>query len=240
MRKSIALAAVAAGTLGVAAPAGAHVTLQPRQVPADGFTRLDVRVPNERDGAETTEVRVQFPPGFYSVSYEPVAGWAVTVKKRKLAKPAEQFGEKVTEEVAEVQIAADGGAGIAPGQFRDFGLSLKMPPGEGKKLTFKALQTYDSGEVVRWIGPPDADEPAPQVELAAAAEEAAHDPAAALEPAATDPAAQADDGEDEDDDGPSTGLVIAALILGGLGLIAGVGGLTAARRARASGASGAS
>jgi hypothetical protein len=33
----------------------------------------------------------------------------------------------------------------------------------GTLLTFKAVQTYSNGEVVRWIGPPSADEPAPQV-----------------------------------------------------------------------------
>ena len=48
-----------------------------------------------------------------------------------------------------------------------------MPNEPGKALTFKALQTYTGGEVVRWIGPPDADEPAPQVTLAAAEEEEA-------------------------------------------------------------------
>ena len=42
-----------------------------------------------------------------------------------------------------------------------------MPEGKpGDKLTFKALQTYDDGEIVRWIGPEDADEPAPTVTLA--------------------------------------------------------------------------
>ena len=114
MKKFIALAAVAAGLLGVAAPAMAHVTLQPNEAPADGFTRLAVRVPNERDNASTTKVEVKFPPGFYSVSYEPVADWSVDVKMRKLDKPAEQFGEKVTEEVAQVSISTSG-AGIAAG-----------------------------------------------------------------------------------------------------------------------------
>lgn len=232
MRKVFALAAVAVGALGVAGPATAHVTLQPNEVPADGFTRLNVRVPNERDDASTTTVQVQFPPGFYSVSYEPVAGWSVDMKMRKLKKPAEQFGEKVTEEVAQVSISTTG-AGIAPGQFMDFGLSLRMPNKPGEALTFKALQTYDSGEVVRWIGPPDAEEPAPQVTLTAAEEE---EPAGGHEAEGdTEPAAAATESEgDEGDDGPSTGLVIAALILGGLGLATGVAALMAARRTRAS------
>jgi uncharacterized protein YcnI len=223
MNRCIALAALAAGAM-AAAPASAHVTLQPTEVPADGFTRLNVRVPNERDEASTTRVRVQFPPGFYSASYEPVAGWSVDVRMRKLKKPSEQFGEKVTEEVDQIDIRTSG-AGIAPGQFRDFGLSLKMPNEPGKALTFKALQTYSNGEVVRWIGPPDAEEPAPRVTLSTGEDEDAAEPAA-------DPAEADDDAEEDDGDGPSTGLVIAALILGGLGLVTGVAGLAAARRTR--------
>ena len=114
MKKFIALAAVAAGLLGVAPPAMAHVTLQPTEVPADGFTRLNVRVPNERDNASTTKVRVQFPTGFYFISHEPVEGWSVNVKMRKLKQPAEVFGEKINEEVDEVSITTSG-AGIAAG-----------------------------------------------------------------------------------------------------------------------------
>lgn len=230
MRKLIALAALAAGVLGVAASAGAHVTLQPNEVPADGFARLNVRVPNERDKASTTKVRVKFPPGFYAISHEPVVGWSVEVTKRKLKKPAELFGEKVTEEIDEVTISTTG-AGIAPGEFRDFGLSLKMPNEPGKALTFKALQTYSNGEVVRWIGPPDAEEPAPRVELSVTEEDDAAGQHA-VDTAAPVPAES--EADDEDDDGPSTGLVIVALILGALGLVTGIAGLMAGRRARTS------
>jgi uncharacterized protein len=88
----------------------------------------------------------------------------------------------------------------------------------GDALTFKALQTYQGGEVVRWIGPPDAEDPAPTVTLTAA-EEAA-DPAPVPAPAAAD----------DDDDGPSDGLAIAALVVGALGLLAGVAALVTARR----------
>jgi uncharacterized protein len=232
MSRLMALAAVAAGTLGVAAPGWAHVTVQPTEVPADGFTRLDVRVPNERDEASTTKVRVKFPPGFLFISHEPVDGWSVDVRKRKLDKPAEAFGERISEEVDVVEISADGGEGIAPGQFRDFGLSVKMPNRPGAALSFKALQTYDNGEVVRWIGPPDADEPAPRVTLSAVEEEGGHAAAGAEEDLAAEGADDEDEDEDEDDDGASTGLVIAALVLGALGLAAGLAGLAAARRSR--------
>jgi uncharacterized protein YcnI len=215
------LAAALAVALALAPAAGAHVTLQPEQAPAGGFTRLDVRVPNERDNAGTTKVEVQFPPGFLFVSYEPVPNWDIEIAMRKLDKPVEQFGEQITEEVDRVTFTGNGEAGvIQPGEFQDFGLSLGMPEGKaGSKLTFKAVQTYSNGEVVRWIGPPDAEEPAPQVELTAAeGEEAAPAPAQQQAPAASE----------DDDDG--NGLAIVALVLGAAGLAAGVTALFMGRR----------
>ena len=47
----------------------------------------------------------------------------------------------------------------------DFPLSVQVPDKAGTTLTFKALQTYDDGKVVRWIGPAGSDEPAPQVKV---------------------------------------------------------------------------
>lgn len=161
---------IACATAALAAPtaAQAHVTLQPDEVPAGGFTRLDVRVPNERDDASTTKVQVKFPPGFIFASYEPVPGWTAEVAKRKLAKPVESHGEQIDEEIDTITWTGDGPQGeIGPGQFQDFGLSLGMPDEPGKALVFKSLQTYSGGEVVRWIGPEDGDEPAPIVTLTA-------------------------------------------------------------------------
>ena len=189
------------------AAASAHVTLQPSSAPAGGFTRLDVRVPNERDDSATTKVDVQLPAGFEFVSYEPRPGWTVNVRG-------------AGEAVSRITWTGDGRRGaIAPGQFVDFGLSLRMPDGKaGDKLTFKALQTYDNGEVVRWIGAEDADEPAPIVTLTEPAGEAAA-PAPASAPAAA-----------ASDDGGTDGLSIAALIVGALGLAAGLAALAISRR----------
>jgi uncharacterized protein len=223
--RSYILATVVAAVLAPAPPAGAHVTLQPPEAPAGGFTRLDVRVPNEQDNANTTKVEVQLPPGFLSVSYEPVPGWDVELTMRKLDKPVEQFGEQVTEEVGRITFTGEGKTGvIRPGQFQDFGLSLGVPDRRpGTMLTFKALQTYSNGEVVRWIGPPDSEEPAPQVELTAAEEEEA----------AEQPARRA--ASQEDDDG--NGLAILALVVGVAGLATGLTALFLRRgRARVGGA----
>jgi uncharacterized protein YcnI len=216
------VAAAAIVSLVLAPAAAAHVTLQPDQAPAGGFTRLDVRVPTERDNASTTKVEVQFPPGFLSVSTEPVPGWDAQIRMRKLDKPVEQFGERVTEEVDRVTFTAGGGANaIGPGEFQDFGLSVGVPDKPNATLRFPAVQTYSNGEVVRWIGPPDSEEPAPTVELTAAAAEggAAEEPAQEQAPAAS-----------EDDDDSSNTLSIIALIVGIAGLAAGLGALLMARR----------
>jgi uncharacterized protein YcnI len=216
------LAAALAVALALAPAAGAHVTLQPEQAPAGGFTRLDVRVPNERDNAGTTKVEVRMPPGFLSASVEPVPGWDADVTMRELDEPVEQFGERVTEEVDRITFTAQGEANaIQPGEFRDFGLSVGVPDGRpGSMLTFPALQTYSNGEVVRWIGPPDSEEPAPQVELTPAeGEEAASAPA---------PQQQAPAASEDDDEG--NGLAIVALVLGAAGLAAGVTALFVGRR----------
>ncbi|MGH2763413.1 MAG: YcnI family protein [Thermoleophilaceae bacterium] len=226
MRQRIVIAAAAVAALAVPATAGAHVTLQPDEVPAGGFARMDVRVPNERDNDGTTKVDVQFPPGFVFVSYEPVPGWDVKVTKRKLDEPIEEHGEKITEEVGRITWTGDGKTGIVrPGQFQDFGLSVGVPDDPGATLTFKALQTYESGEVVRWIGPADADEPAAPVSLTAAEEE--HGSAGAAGQPASDVRAA---GTVTDEDGAPLWLAVVALAIGGLGLLAGIGGLMAGRR----------
>jgi periplasmic copper chaperone A len=220
---SYIVGAALVAALAVAPTAAAHVTLQPEETVAGDFTRLDIRVPNERDNASTTKVEVRMPPGFIFVSTQPVPGWDAKVTMRKLDKPVEQFGEQITEEVDRVTLTGDGETGvIRPGEFQDFGLSVGVPDKAGSTLTFPSLQTYSSGEVVRWIGPPDSEEPAPQVKLTAAEPEGG----GAAQPAAAQPAA------DGDDDGGSDTLSIIALIVGIAGLAAGLAALFLRRGAR--------
>jgi uncharacterized protein YcnI len=230
------LAAAAAAALLLPAAAEAHVTVQPDTAPAGGFTRLDVRVPNERDDAGTVKVDVQMPPGIISASYEPVPGWDVEITRSKLDEPIDAGeGLEVGEQISRITWTGDGEQGIVePGQFQDFGLSLRMPEGEaGDRLTFKALQTYEGGEVVRWIGPEDADEPAAVVTLEAGSAGGGHGaPAGSAGGAEPEQgAAPAAAGTSSDDGGTDT-LSIVALVVGALGLIAGLAALAAARRTR--------
>jgi len=226
MKKTTITALATASLLAVPAVADAHVTVQPKEAPAGEFTRLDVRVPNEEDDAGTTKVQVQMPPGFAFVSTEPVPGWKAEIKKEKLSKPIDAgHGEKISEQVSQVTWTGDGKTGIVkPGEFQDFGLSVGVPDKTpGTKLTFKALQTYEGGQVVRWIGPPEADKPAAQVTLTKPEPEEVADTAPASAPAAAD--------SGDDDDGASTGLVIVALVLGAAGVLTGAAALFRGRAA---------
>ena len=213
-----------------AAPAAAHVTVQPATQPAGSFTRVDVRVPNERDDEGTVKVEVEFPDGIAFASYEPVAGWDVEVETEKATTPIDVHGEEVTEQVKQITWTGDGKDGIVPpGAFQDFGVSLRTPDAEGETLTFPALQTYEGGEVVRWIGSADSEEPAPTVTLTAAEEEHGAEPASGEEPEDAEHA-EAAEVTVSDDDGGSDGLAIAGLVAGGLGLLTGGVALSRSRK----------
>jgi uncharacterized protein YcnI len=232
MKRIILASAATLSALAVPAVAQAHVTVQPSTAPAGSFVVEDVRVPNETDDAITTKVAVQFPEGFAEASYQTVPGWTVKVVKEKLATPVKTDDGEVTEGIKTMTWTAKSKAGgIAPGQFQDFPLSVQIPGKAGDTLTFKALQTYSDGTVARWIGAPDADKPAPQVQVTAAADD--HSATAAPAAAGTvttentsAPAAAAGSTDDSD----SNTLAIIALIVGALGLLAGGAGLASARR----------
>jgi uncharacterized protein YcnI/predicted enzyme related to lactoylglutathione lyase len=198
--------------LALPAAAGAHVRLLPEEVEAGTYTVLRVNVPNESQNLATTKVVVEFPPGFGYALYRPVAGWSGEVKMAKAAKSI--IGDRETPaRVARVTwTARERGAEIQPQQFEEFPVAVQVPEEVGKTLTFRALQTYEDGDVVRWVGGPNSRSPAPRVTVTGAG---------GAQSAATEEDATAE--EDSGDGGD--GLVIAALIAGILGLIAGIAAL---------------
>ncbi|MBS1889282.1 MAG: YcnI family protein [Actinobacteria bacterium] len=210
--KTVVPGALLALALLVPAAARAHVTVQPSEAPAGAYAVLDVRVPNETDHANTTKVAVQFPAGFGQVSYQPVPGWRVRVVRDKPAKPIQTDDGPITEGVREVILSGS----LPPGRFQDFPLSMQIPGKPGEELTFKALQTYDDGEVVRWIGGPESEHPAPRVLVTAV-----------TEPGRT---ASALAGEANDSGSSDDGLAIAALPIAAIALIVAAAALLGARR----------
>src|SRR5919108_5495091 len=141
---SMRMAVLAAALALVLAPtAAAHVTVNPCEWEAGGFARFAVRVPNERDGADTTRVEMKLPDKVLSASFQPVEGWRRTVKMRRLDPPVEVEGERVTEKIDSVTWS---GGRIRPGEFQEFGISFQVPEEAGSELVFPAVQTYSNGE----------------------------------------------------------------------------------------------
>jgi uncharacterized protein YcnI len=209
------IAAVLAGLLVAAPVAAAHVTLNPGEWEAGGFARFAIRVPNERDNADTTRVTLRFPEQVISASFQPVEGWRRTVRMARLDEPIDDEGEQITERIHTVTWT---GGRIRPGEFQEFGVSFQVPEEQpGTELALPAVQTYSNGEVVRWIGPPDADTPAPTV---AVTEPAPEDEQAAT-PAPT-PGQDAGGGGQEEE---SDTLSIVALAVGIAALAIGLAAL---------------
>ncbi|MCM2391420.1 YcnI family protein [Streptomyces sp. CWNU-1] len=172
------VAVLAGATVGSAlllsGTAFAHVSVQPQgEAAKGGYATVNFKVPNERDTASTVKLEVNLPTEhpLASVLPQPVPGWTVQVTKSKLAKPLEVHGNKITEAASKITWTSAGGK-IGPGQFQQFPVSLGQLPENADQLVFKALQTYDNKEVVRWIEAPkegaEPTSPAPVLELTAA------------------------------------------------------------------------
>jgi uncharacterized protein YcnI len=224
-RAATTAAGVAALTFGLAGPASAHVTVNPSSAVQGGWTKVSFRVPNETDNADTTKVEINLPTAtpIASVSLKPLTGWTAATEKTKLATPIKSDDGEITEAVTKITWTAGAGAAIKPGQFQEFEVSLGPLP-KTDQVIFKALQTYSNGDIVRWIDEPAAgqepEHPAPVLTLAASKDDDA---------ASAQPAAAASSGDDSDTDGGNgTAYGVAGILLGLVGVVA---GLLAYRRA---------
>ncbi|MGW4033681.1 YcnI family copper-binding membrane protein [Streptomyces sp. NPDC004838] len=231
-RVAVAAGVAASSVLLLSGTAFAHVSVQPQgEAAKGGYATVNFKVPNERDNASTVKLEVSLPTEhpLASVMPQPVPGWKVEVTKAKLDKPLEVHGKQITEAVSKVTWTADGSK-IGPGQFQQFPLSLGQLPENADRLVFKALQTYDNKEVVRWIeesqeGAPEPDAPAPVLTLSAAKDDGHGG-------TATSPGTE-NNGHDDSDDGTSTsenassdgGSDTTARVLGIVGILVGAGGI---------------
>ncbi|HTC59063.1 MAG TPA: YcnI family protein [Solirubrobacteraceae bacterium] len=243
--KRIAIGALAIGALVLPAAAQAHISLHPNTIPAGAFVTLDVRVPGEQEGAYAYKVDMLIPPGFTEIDTQNVPGWSIKEIVVKPATPIQTPEGPVDEEVSQIVWTGDRSklGRLENGSFIQFPLSIAMPSDiAGQSLAFKTIQYYSNGKVIHWIGPPSAEYPAPTVNITAkggviedvAGGEAGPTPGETPtgQGAAVTPASTSSSGAASAPGGASRGLAIAALVLGALGLIAGVGGLLAARRTR--------
>lgn len=233
-RIAAAGAVAASAVLAVSAPAFAHVSVQPEgEAAKGGYAVIDFKVPNERDNASTNKVEVNLPADhpLASVMPQPLDGWSVKVTKSKLAKPLTMHGEKISEAVTKVTWTATG-KGIEPGFFQKFPLSVGALPEDADELVFKAIQTYDNKDVVRWIEPQqegqeEPENPAPVLALTAASADDHHGASATAEDAsekstAAPAAAAASASSADSSDTTARVLGVVGIVVGAAGVAYGV------------------
>jgi uncharacterized protein YcnI len=188
--------------------------------------------PNEKDTAKTVSLKVQLPKDtpFASVSIKPVPGWSATITTTPVNPPlTDDDGNKISQAISEVTWTADPGGGLGAGQYQTFPISAGPLPKNASSLTFPAIQGYDDGTTVAWIDPtvsgqPEPEHPAPVLHLTAASSDngGSNDNGGGSAASAT-PAASSSG---------TSGLAVAALIVGIIGLLAGLAGLALGRGAR--------
>lgn len=232
--KSLTAAAAAAGIIAAGATAAsAHVTVNPDDTGANGYSHLTFNVPNESPTAKTSKLEVKLPTDtpFTSVSVRPVDGWTAQVITSDLPKPVTMSGTTVTKAPTSVVWTADEAHQLGQNQYQSFSLSIGRLPAEGTKVTLKAAQTYTDGNVVNWDeesaeGQPEPKHPAPS--FVTTADDDAPAPTASATPGAMAATQTPQDSSD--------GTSVWGVVLGAAGFVLGataLGLVLAGRRTRA-------
>ena len=213
IRKLLAVTAIVVAVLGLStvsafAHAGLDVT---GPAGTNGLAPATLEVPNERSDSGTMTIALVFPeaPPIPNAEASPVAGWTSTVTKT---------GGRVD------RITWTGGP-LTGENSVELPILLGPVPTGTTEMTFAVLQTYQDGQVVRWIDPTqpggeEPDHPAPVATFSAASAVGQTAPPSTTATSSTTAPAQETSSEaaaDESDSSDSTalivGLVVAVVVL---------------------------
>lgn len=141
------LIAAILGVLAIASTASAHVTVKNPDTREGARATFTVGVPNERPDSATVAVSLRIPAGFTQV--RPVArdGWRNLSQRQRGTTVLTWRGGRIT--------------GSANAVFR----FTAIAPATAGAYRIPSVQTYEDGEVVRWIGPAGAEFEAPVITI---------------------------------------------------------------------------
>lgn len=219
-RIAIVLAAAGLALVAVAAPAWAHVEIDPASATKGRDAVLAFVVPNEKDPQTTTKVVVQFPTDhpIAEALVEPIPGWTAEATQFTVKTPIQTDAGPVTNAIKDVTWTATG-KGIPVENFQEFRVSVGLPA-DADALSFPTTQTYSDGSTVQWVqvspaGGPEADNPVPVLTLTSGT---------------TTPTTAATSTVKQSDVDNAKTIAIIGIVVGALGLLAGIGGLARGRR----------
>ncbi|MFH5924652.1 YcnI family protein [Roseomonas xinghualingensis] len=139
--------AAALGLLALAAasPAGAHVTADRSEMPADSYVRIALRVGHGCQGAATTGIRLTVPSELRSARPMPHPGWTLeTGGAEHAGHHAGHHGAPAPREIAWT------GGRLEDSHFDEFVLFVRSPAEPGSVITIPVVQECEGGAVARW------------------------------------------------------------------------------------------
>jgi hypothetical protein len=153
-------------------------------------------------------------------------GWTSEVATAHVSTPIQTDEGEVNTAVKSVTWTATDNKGLAQDQFGEFAVSVGLP--DADSLTFPTVQTYSDGSTVNWVqetvpGGPEPDDPAPVLTLTAG------DGGGSTTPTSASSGESASTVTQSDVDNAKT-IAIIGVIVGALGLIAGVAAIVLSRR----------
>ena len=124
-----------------------HVVLADQAALANTSYRATLRVGHGCDASPVTALRVTIPNGFTGAKPMPKAGWVLTTKVGKLARPYDDHGKQVSEGLLEVTwTASTKEYWLQDAWYDEFVLRGSLPKDAGP-MWFKVLQTCEKGSV---------------------------------------------------------------------------------------------
>lgn len=151
-RGVLVVAAVVVVSLGLAAPASAHVIVTPSTTAAGANALLEFSIGHGCGDSPTTRITIQMPQEITSVTPTRSALWTIEKKLEKLDPPrVDAHGNKIVERVAAVTFSTR--TPLPDGQRDVLELAVQLPNTEGATLVFPTIQTCVKGESA-WIEVP--------------------------------------------------------------------------------------
>jgi len=153
--------------IGAAFSAQAHVVLQEPLAAGNAAYRAVLQVGHGCEGADTTAITVDIPPGFNAAQPLVKPGWKVTTVVGKLAEPYTMHGHTVSEGVQQITWSAKGTENALPNALADefvFRVNTAAKPGV---YWFKVLQKCVKGSNP-WVEIPSAGQAAHSLQFPAA------------------------------------------------------------------------
>lgn len=241
-RSAAARSAAVLGTVGlglvVGAPfAAAHVGIENGPVAADSYAVITFSVPHGCDDSPTTVIRINLPENVPTVTPTVNPGWEVATTKEALDTPIDLGeGRTLTERMTEVTYTAK--TPLDPHLRDAFQLSVHIPAdAAGTSLVFPVVQECVEGSTA-WTmvaeegqDPHELESPAPSVEVVAATahgEEADEEEDTTAEASAATDEASGEAADSSEQEGTS-GVAVAGLVTGVLGMLLGAGALVSSR-----------